>query len=123
VKKPTIVLGVNILTILYCFTICIIYNLFILNNTQYNSISDNAKQFSSISQNLFCHTPQSENTFNNYNNSPTASYKNSLTDIWATLKATEKLFETEFSEYNKSFRTFLINYRKSDIIFPFNYFW
>jgi len=57
-------------------------------------------------------------------NAPTFfSFKNSLYGYAALLKFADNLFSIKFNQYISFSGNFTVKYRKSDLIFPFHYFW
>ena len=81
------------------------------------------KYFSTIPTILSPHTSQSESSVNNFNNFPAPGFKNLFDGLWAITKTTEQFYEAVFSQYTSFSINFLIQHRKTDIIFPFHYFW
>jgi hypothetical protein len=111
-----------ILTAIYCFAIGAVNNP--LSHSDFsNSTSYQEKAISDFSANLLYPTSQSESSVNNYNNLPAPSFKNSNNRLSAISNTSEQLFETAFSQYTNISRNFLIHNRKTDILFPFHYFW
>jgi hypothetical protein len=123
VKNSIRILSIVFLTAIYCFAIGIVTKSLANSDFQNNSTTSQEQYFSDFSTNLFCHTPQSESSVTNYNNLPAPNFKNSFSGFLAITKTTEQLFETAFSQYTNISRNFLIHHRKTDIIFPFHYFW
>lgn len=119
VKSSNRILSVVFLIAIYCFAISVITKSFAHSDFQNKQTSSQEKIISDFSTKLFCQTSQSESSVNNFNNLPTPNFKNSFTVV----KVTEQLFETEFSQYTFFSRNILTSYRKSDLIFPFHYFW
>jgi len=111
------------LTAIYCFAIGVVTKKLTYSDFYDNSATSQEKIFSDTSTIFFCHTNQSESLVNNYNNLFSLNFKNSFSSIWVISKITEKIFETAFSQYTNISRNFLIQHRKTDIIFPFHYFW
>lgn len=122
-KSRSRILSVVFLTAIYCFAIGVVTKSVAHSNFQSNSFASQELYFSDFSTKLFCHTSQSESSVNNNINQPVPSFKNSFKGLLALAKTKELLFESVFSQYNNISRNFLIQYRKSDIIFPFHYFW
>lgn len=122
-KSSFRILSVVFLTAIYCFAIGVVTKSLAHSDFNNNSTTSQEQYFSDFSTKLFCHTSQSESSVNNYINQPVPSFKNPLNGLWAIAKITEQLFETAFSQYSNISRNFLIQHRKSDIIFPFHYFW
>jgi hypothetical protein len=123
VKNHFKILNVILLTAIYCFAIGAVNNSLIHFDFSNNKSSSQEEAISYISEKLFLHTSHSECSVKDYNNLPAPNFKNHFTGLWAVLKAKEQLYGSEFSQYTTFTRTILINHRKSDIIFPFHYFW
>jgi len=123
VKDSIRILSVVFLTTIYCFAIGAVTKSFAHSDFHSNSTTSQEQYFSDFSTKLFCHTSQSESSVNNYNNQPVPSFKNPFKEFWAIAKTIEQFFETAFSQYTNISRNFLIQHRKTDIIFPFHYFW
>lgn len=119
------IFSVICLMTIYCFSIGVVTNSFTYSDFKSNQFpSSQEKIVSDFSTNLFLHASQHENSVNNLNNFPAPTFKNHSHENWAIAKVTKHLFDTEFSQYITFFsRNILINCRKSNIIFPFQYFW
>ncbi|MEX2369846.1 MAG: hypothetical protein WD578_02480 [Bacteroidales bacterium] len=76
-----------------------------------------------LSPKLFCNTAQAESVFNSFNNLPVPNFNDPFSEPGAINKAIEQILEGGFTQYFRHSINFLIHYRKSDIIFPFHYFW
>ena len=122
-KKNIRILGVLALTAIYCFAIGSATISFPHSNFYDSSNTSQEKHFSDLSTKLFCQSSQSENSVNNYNKLPTPNFKKSYNEHWSVTQTTEHLFKTAFTQYTNISIKFLINHRKTDIIFPFHYFW
>jgi len=123
VKSSIRILSVVFLTAIYCFAIGVVTKSLAHSDFHSNTTTSQEQYFSDFSTKLFCHTSQSESSVNNYINQPVPSFKNPFNGLWTITKTTEQLFETAFSQYTNISRNFLIQHRKTDIIFPFHYFW
>jgi len=123
VKYNIKILSVVLLTAIYCFAIGVVTNSLTYSDFKSNSTTTQEQYFSDFSTKLFCHTTLTESSVNNYNNLPASSSKNPFNGLLAVTKTTEQLFETAFTQYTNISRNFLIQHRKTDIIFPFHYFW
>lgn len=121
-SSSRILSGVSLAAI-YCFALCVITKSFDYSVFQDYSTSPKEEIIGDFSKKLFCHTSQSENTVSNNNNVPVPNFKSPLNGFWAIVYTTEQLTETEFYQYTNISKNFLIQHRKSDIIFPFHYFW
>ena len=122
-KNHIKILSVIGLTAIYCIAIGAVNTSLIHSDISFNKSSSQEKVISYLSEKFFLHTSHSESSIKDYNNLPAPNFKNQFSGIWAILKANEQLFGSEFSRYTIFTRTILINHRKSDIIFPFHYFW
>ena len=69
----------------------------------------------------FSHTLQSEITIGNIYNLPTPNFKKTSTWQWVSTKQSENILDEEFFSYVENFNL-LINYRKSELLYPFHYF-
>jgi hypothetical protein len=96
-----------------------------LTQSDLNYISSSSKGdlVSGFAAKLFCETSQLESSVNNYTSAPVPNFKNPTNGVWAIFKTTEQLFESTYSQYTRISRNFLIQHRKTDLIFPFHYFW
>jgi hypothetical protein len=123
VKNQIRILSVVVIAAIYCFAIGTAFNS--LNNSDFSNSSSSLqeKTISDFSAKLFYPTAASESSVNNYNNLPTPSFKNPFNGLWAIHNTSEQLLETTFSQYTNASRNFLIHNRKTDLIFPFHYFW
>lgn len=123
VKNSIRKLGVLVLTAIYCFAIGVVTAPVIHSQNQSTKKTAQEKYFSDITSNLFFHTSPSESSVNSYTSFIAPVFKNSSVSLGAIESAKELLFEAKFSQYTILSESFLISYRKSDIIFPFHYFW
>lgn len=117
------IVSVAVLMIIYCFAIGIVRESRTQFDVQSNSSTSQEKFFSDISTTLFSHTTQFEGSISNFNNLPNPSFKNPFSGLWTITRCSEQLLLNTFAQYTNSSRNFLIQHRKTDIIFPFHYFW
>lgn len=122
-KNSVRILGVVILTAIYCFMATAVSNPPVIYGYENHQKTNQEQYLAVISIDFFCHTLQSENWVNSFNNFPVTYFKNSYDKHFSITKSIEKLFESEFSRYRRFSINFLIEHRKSDIIFPSHYFW
>ena len=85
------------------------------DNQVFYSFTDSVSKFYDISQ-----TKTSVNSFNNNLPSP---IKNQFNKFWSVIKYTEQLVFIRITQHFIPDSDFLIPFQKTDIIFPFNYFW
>ena len=116
------ILGVITLIAIYCFAIRTGTNL--PTNSGYGHQTAEQKQYlASISNSLFCHNSPSESSVGNFNDLPVPDLKNRSEEPGSITKPIEQLFKAKFTQYCNLSINFLIHHRKSDLIFPFDYFW
>jgi hypothetical protein len=122
-KNSIRIIGVIILTAIYCFVVSTVTNTPISSDYENHQTTEKEQYRAIISNNLFCHTLEVESLSNSFEYFPVPNPKNLFNKHWSTTKFIEQLFESEFTQYYNFSINFLIKYRKSDIIFPFHYFW
>jgi hypothetical protein len=86
-----------------------------ISNQVFYSSTDSVSKLYDITQ-----TKTSVNTINN--NLPTP-IKNQFNKIWSVIKYAEQFVFTKITQHFIPDSDFLIPFQKTDIIFPFNYFW
>jgi len=91
----------------------------------FNSEASNAYQssLSPIQPTIYYHTAQVDISGKTVNTLPIKDFKNQLEALVACSNVFEFLTESENTQYTKFAINLLINYRKTDLIFPFHYFW
>ena len=117
------ILNVVILTVIYCFTISAVPKLQISKgNNNYSTLSQE-KIVLGFSAKLFCPSSPIESVDNNLDSLPISNFNNNNTVSFAIIKAYEQLFLIKLSQHITFLRNTLINKRKTDLFFPFHYFW
>jgi hypothetical protein len=76
-----------------------------------------------IATQLFFNATQAESEVNSFNNFPVPACKDPFSAPGAISKAIEQILNVSFAQYSRRSRDFPVHCRKSDIIFPFHYFW
>lgn len=122
-KKLFRILGITLLTVLYCFAISLVGDTFQNSGFINKSTNEKGSDDITVSIKFFSNTSQAESLANPFSNSLPTTFKESKNEFSAILKFRELFFANEFSQYIFSARNFLIKYGKVDIIFPFHYFW
>ena len=122
-KSSIKILSVIILIAFYGYSISVINEYPVITDNYDNPKSDMEFYFSNISTNLFSFTLQQESSVNNYNNLLASNIKLLFNNQCTVIKTTKHLFDSEFIQYSLISGSFLIQLRKTVIIFPFNYFW
>ena len=121
-KNGIRITGIVLISLLYCYSIGMV-NGYSTNpiskkvettNQVFYSSADSVSKFYDISQ-----TKTSVNTFNNL----PSPIKNEFNNIWSVLKYAEQFVFTKITQHLIPATDFLILFQKTDIIFPFNYFW
>jgi hypothetical protein len=123
VKKLFRILGITLLTVLYCFAISLVGDTFQNSGFTNKSTNEKGSDDVTVSIKFFSNTSQAESLVNPFSNSLPTTFKESKNEFSAILKFRELFFANEFSQYIFSARNFLIKYGKVNIIFPFHYFW
>lgn len=122
-KKSVRILGVTILTAVYCLAVTVVDNAPIAFDIENHQTTGQEQFLAVISNSLFSHTPQSERSVNSFNYFPVPNFKSFYDNHWSINNSIEQKFESAFAQYHNFSKVFLIRHRKSDIIFPFHYFW
>lgn len=117
------IIAALVLTIIYCFAIVVVSNSHASTNVHGPIKSEKVNYFSEVSTNILSHTSTQESSLKKFNNFPALNFKYPFSGIWGIIKTTEDLYRCEYSQYAYASINFLIEYRKSDLIFPFHYFW
>ncbi|WP_194767441.1 hypothetical protein [Tamlana sp. I1] len=119
-KNSIRIWNVILLTAIYCFTIGLAAKSIVPSNNSSSRTTIQEKHFSTT---LFCDTSQFEYSINEVNNLPTADFDKLFKVFFVGTKITEQFLKTAYSQYVILSRNLLIKHRKSDVIFPFHYFW
>jgi hypothetical protein len=122
-KRMIKVLGVYFLTAIYCLAIIIVSNNYIQTAFPSKSSVSKDQYFSDISAKLFNHIPKSENILSNKDNLPNSNSKKDFGEKGDLLNKQSNLFDLRFKQYSNLLNKILIHTRKSDLLFPFHYFW
>lgn len=112
-----------ILTTIYCLAIAVVMNSYAGSGFYADEPGTQEKVISEFSVQLIGLNPRTESSVNASSNIPQANVKEYYTDDWNAIKATERLFIAEFTQYICFTGNIPVNYRKTDLLFPFQYFW
>lgn len=107
-----------VLVITYCLEAGSVYSYSNKNNV---STQDKESSVSAVSLNLLGSTTGAENLFNVFNVETGVSVKHFFKSC--TLKIKQQIFTNQFIQYSLISKNFQTLFRKTDLIFPFNYFW
>ena len=122
-KNSVKILSVIILVAFYSYSIGVMNTSPKITDNYGIPKSEKKFYFSDISANPFIYTLQKESSVNNYNNLSASNIKLLFNNPWTVIKTTKHLFDSTFIQHIHISTNFLIQYRKTVIIFPFNYFW
>jgi len=123
VKKNIRIAGVFLLMIIWFLPPGAAVNSYAYSDFGDDPVSAHITVIPDFSANLFCNPAPAESEVNGFNYFPVPVCIDPFSEPGAIHKAIERSFETEFAQYTLHSRDFLVQYRKSDIIFPFHYFW
>lgn len=126
VKEKIRNIGAILLSVVYYLEVIIsISGSFVAPENQYPSDANSKSQayFSSITTNLYYSAVGTERVAKDSNHGPVVDFKNCGSTPLGIIYSDRILFRSRFSQYTKHAISFLIRYRKADIIFPFHYFW
>ena len=114
-----------ILILIYCLSINLVQNDFYNSTSPLKDLSTSEKDnySSTISADTFDHPLIAERTLNSSSSTPISNPKNHLKKISGVAKLKELISFNICTQYLSYSVNFLIRFRKSDIIFPFHYFW
>ncbi len=114
------VFAIAVLALVYCLEVGSVYN----HSTQkFSNHSNNENVVTAASVNLLGSSSNSENLILSFNNSFSIAVKDLFKSYIAKVKITQQIFAKEFTQYTFISKNFQILFRKTDLIFPFNYFW
>lgn len=94
-----------------------------INTSSYNNQTENTQFSARINAVIFFHTPQIESLVNVFNNLPSPNFKNSIFKLVKCNAIAQHFLNTSFSKYQFFSINILLSFFKTDIIFPFHYFW
>ncbi|MDC7217573.1 MAG: hypothetical protein PQJ28_00975 [Spirochaetales bacterium] len=110
----------------YCMGVIIAsYSSFSTLENQYSSDVNTKNQtcFSNITTNFYYAATRTERLTQDSHHGPVVDLKDWGNTPFGIIHADEILFKSKFSQYTRRAISFLIRYRKADILFPFHYFW
>ncbi|WP_157359359.1 hypothetical protein [Wenyingzhuangia fucanilytica] len=111
------------LTVIYCFAISAVPKMLTSLELNTQNTFSQEKNILSYSAKLYCPVSIGENIVENVDFFPVPDVKKTSSELWSIVKKAEILFLTKFSKNVIFSRNVLINRRKLDLIFPFQYFW
>lgn len=121
-KKHRKFIAIILLTFVYGLTINIgVYSGFFIPSSSLTK-TDQQEYYASITNNISCHTPQTEQSVQNYKDFPTQNVKIQHNQFCAIFLMIDHLFETKLGSLFHFERTFLIQSLNALILYPFHYF-
>ena len=118
-------ISITTLSILYCIITCLCIGNTFASNTTFsppNNLITQSHQ-STFSDTIFYHTAQAENVICISNNIPSASIKYSFKNNADGIKVAAQLFLHTFYQYSFYSKNEIARLQRTDIIYPFHYFW
>ncbi len=112
--------AIFVLVLTYCIESLGVYSYSSQNN---DNFQNKESVVSSVSLNLLGSTTSTENLFNVINNITQVSGKDFFKSHALKIKTKQQIFANQFIQYQFSSKNFQTLFRKTDLIFPFNYFW
>jgi hypothetical protein len=117
---------IYLLSVHYSFATEGIYKtLQIKSNVSQTKISKLQKDadFNFVVSTIITSIVENESSLQESSQSQSSTFKNNPNNFSLFLKITEEIYSSTFSQYTTAFYNFLIKYRKTDLIYPFHYFW
>jgi hypothetical protein len=111
------------MTAIYCFVLVTAFKSTVHAGNEGLSKADQKESISPVTSILYGQLPQAEISIITVNIVPAESNKLPFIGLSVISKISEQKLDSTFSQYTKSSDNFLISIRKSDILFPFHYFW
>jgi hypothetical protein len=125
VKKSLQITGLISMTLLYCFATAFCSGMALRSNDIFskNNAAEKESYSHSVSAKSFQHTVQTENSVTVCSHHNPVTVKNNYKEFSAVNIAAEHAFVRSFSQYNFYSQKLLTRLQKTDLIFPFHYFW
>ena len=117
------ILWVTLLTSIYCLAVNMVTYPHISSDYGNHHTTEQEQYLTTVSSSLFSHIAPVEKSVNSFNVFSGLDFKSQADKLWSITQATGQLLEAEFSQYGRLSVNFPIHFRKSDLIFPFHYFW
>jgi hypothetical protein len=123
VKNLLRIIGFTVFAVLYCAAIGLPCDISQNSGLSVKSTDEKANNDLSVSIKLLRNTSQAESLAGDYSIAPPINFKDSNNGFSSNSKIRELFIANEFAQYIFIARNFLVKHRKSNIIFPFHYFW
>lgn len=115
--------GIVLVTAIYCVAMGLVSHTAAASNHRYISSTEQEKFQDDFSTKLLSQPSQSVNSILQYNNHSNPTFKSQVIGFGVLEQTTEYLYQSRFLQYTLFTTNLRINRRKSDLIFPFQYFW
>lgn len=117
------IIGIICLAFFYCAAIEVSTTAQLNTKLIESFSSDQGIIYTEVSSFVSFQSPQIENITSSTGHSPVPSIKNNINPFGAIAFVNELFFNFTYSQYSYKSENFLIRFRKSDLIYPFHYFW
>lgn len=116
-------IGIFSIIIVYCFAIIAV--VFLPKGHIHIGSNDHESEYNitDISSTFLNDSLTLELSFNNQNSSSFPVFKKSVNNVWAKIEDSRYFFKNKLFSFSKFSGTIVIRFWKTDIIFPFHYFW
>ena len=109
--------------VIYCFAAFLSTDVLFHTSFKYSLKSSEERHFSDVAKSVYTQPYPAESLLSHAPAGPIQVLKKPSEFSRVFSENEEKLIESEFSQYSNHSEKQLIHYRKSDLIFPFHYFW
>lgn len=115
--------GALILTAIYCYAVSVVANVPLSSDFENNLSTEQEHYLAVTSHNLISHTADAEFSIENTTSFPGSDIRDFSDEYHSLIGSTESLFDAEFYQYCNNSVNYLIQQRKTDLLFPFHFFW
>ncbi len=123
-KNRVKLFGFSILTAMYCLAVSAVLPPPISAGYAHHQTTGQEQYLAVNPYSLFGHTAQTESPANSFvNNFPVPDFRKLFDKHGLVSRSIERLFASTLTQYGRFSEIFLIQPQKSDLIFPFHYFW
>ncbi|WP_428664360.1 hypothetical protein [Runella sp.] len=124
-KKTFRIIALLTISALYCFAVSLYSSNGLGADSAFSKLTGAQSKHSSSLQlsNLLCTPAQATISITAFQNTPPPPHKNPFNEFSAWVKTAEHLFFSTFSQYSFYSKNVLVRLQRTDLIFPFHYFW
>lgn len=116
-------IGALILTAIYCYAVSVVANVPLSSDFGNKLSTEQEHYFAVTSHNLISHTADPEFSVDNTNSFPSSDIQDFSDESHSLTGSIESQIDAEFNQYCNNSVNFLIQQRKTDLLFPFHFFW